>query len=475
MTGSGSRRDGSGDGPGGTIAVGGTKLAGRRGGSGRGTDREEPSPQGGGGRERTTSAPPGARGSAMAAPDELRFQEFEEAAELLSATPDATTPRAGEERPSHTAVTVGPEEGEPGDDTDTTELLGGQRRPHSFWTFEYYQAFFDVDTHQVLERIKGSVTPLPGKNFVRHRLRNNPDLSLLDLRHAGVCPGRQREPLPPDGEASVPHLPLQPPVPQRHHRRHPHLLLRLAGAAGAVGVPAVAAEPRGRRLQLLGDRLRLRLLPLCLRPHRGPVADPGCLAAVAAAGRGRAALGVGAGPHLLAAGPCRRPGNRAGRGGRRRLPAHPPRRRLQALLLPAAAERQPSPFTAPHHGGGRGAPQPRTTAPQHQRLPAGHPPCAVSGGVPGSRGSPRPWHRAPWKDVAPLGASARPCSRRRGPRLPCARAALAVAPLSRQLVSMQTDPNKPRGMSPPAPCCSLLPGGHDTPKPPRGWGGVTRS
>uniref|UniRef100_A0A8C0BXW4 Protein YIPF n=1 Tax=Buteo japonicus TaxID=224669 RepID=A0A8C0BXW4_9AVES len=49
-------------------------------------------------------------------------------------------------------------------------------RPHSFWTFEYYQAFFDVDTHQVLERIKGSVTPLPGKNFVRHRLRNNPDL-----------------------------------------------------------------------------------------------------------------------------------------------------------------------------------------------------------------------------------------------------------------------------------------------------------
>ncbi|XP_072704658.1 protein YIPF2 isoform X2 [Ciconia boyciana] len=112
----------------------------------------------------------------MAAPDELRFQEFEEAAELLAATPDATTPRAGEGRPSHAAVDVGPEEGEPGDDTDTTELLGGQRRPRSFWTFEYYQAFFDVDTRQVLERIKGSVTPLPGKNFVRHHLRNNPDL-----------------------------------------------------------------------------------------------------------------------------------------------------------------------------------------------------------------------------------------------------------------------------------------------------------
>ncbi|NXW66849.1 YIPF1 protein, partial [Eurystomus gularis] len=56
------------------------------------------------------------------------------------------------------------------------QLLGGQRQPHSFWTFEYYQTFFNVDTQQVLERIKGSVMPLPGKNFVRHRLRNNPDL-----------------------------------------------------------------------------------------------------------------------------------------------------------------------------------------------------------------------------------------------------------------------------------------------------------
>ncbi|XP_054039506.1 LOW QUALITY PROTEIN: protein YIPF2 [Rissa tridactyla] len=106
----------------------------------------------------------------MAAPDELRFQELEAAAELLAATPDAVTPRAGEERPSPSP------EGEPGDDADTAELLGEQRQPRSFWTFEYYQAFFDVDTQQVLERIKGSVTPLPGKNFVRHRLRNNPDL-----------------------------------------------------------------------------------------------------------------------------------------------------------------------------------------------------------------------------------------------------------------------------------------------------------
>ncbi|NXT58290.1 YIPF1 protein, partial [Pluvianellus socialis] len=56
------------------------------------------------------------------------------------------------------------------------QLLARQKQPRNFWTFEFYQAFFDVDTRQVLERIKGSVMPLPGKNFVRHRLRNNPDL-----------------------------------------------------------------------------------------------------------------------------------------------------------------------------------------------------------------------------------------------------------------------------------------------------------
>ncbi|XP_054374101.1 protein YIPF2 [Molothrus ater] len=34
----------------------------------------------------------------------------------------------------------------------------------------------DADTAQVPERIKASLVPVPGRNFVRHRLRNNPDL-----------------------------------------------------------------------------------------------------------------------------------------------------------------------------------------------------------------------------------------------------------------------------------------------------------
>uniref|UniRef100_A0A8C6YX77 Protein YIPF n=1 Tax=Nothoprocta perdicaria TaxID=30464 RepID=A0A8C6YX77_NOTPE len=54
------------------------------------------------------------------------------------------------------------------------QLLAGQKQPRNFWSFDFYRSFFDVDTAQVLERIRGSV--LPGKNFVRHRLRNNPDL-----------------------------------------------------------------------------------------------------------------------------------------------------------------------------------------------------------------------------------------------------------------------------------------------------------
>ncbi|XP_077309424.1 protein YIPF1 isoform X4 [Lithobates pipiens] len=56
------------------------------------------------------------------------------------------------------------------------KLLAGQKKLAPFWTFEYYQTFFDVDTYQVLDRIKGSVLPIPGRNFVRLYVRSNPDL-----------------------------------------------------------------------------------------------------------------------------------------------------------------------------------------------------------------------------------------------------------------------------------------------------------
>ncbi|XP_076251120.1 protein YIPF1 isoform X2 [Rhynchophorus ferrugineus] len=45
----------------------------------------------------------------------------------------------------------------------------------SFWTLEYYQKYFDVDTKDVLERIVASVTP-KWDNSLKHHLRTKPDL-----------------------------------------------------------------------------------------------------------------------------------------------------------------------------------------------------------------------------------------------------------------------------------------------------------
>ncbi|XP_045157461.2 protein YIPF1-like isoform X2 [Mercenaria mercenaria] len=61
---------------------------------------------------------------------------------------------------------------------DKSQLLkddGGKRAP-SFWTFEYYQQFFDVETHQVLHRVAGSMMPLPKRNYLQLNIRPNPDL-----------------------------------------------------------------------------------------------------------------------------------------------------------------------------------------------------------------------------------------------------------------------------------------------------------
>ncbi|XP_051995627.1 protein YIPF2 [Xyrauchen texanus] len=113
----------------------------------------------------------------MASPDDLKFQEFEEATDLLSSNPGASTLSASS--PSVTASS-GDIRLDLSDDEDnqqeSSELLGGEKQASGFWTFEYYQSFFNVDTLQVLDRIKGSVMPLPGRNFVKHHIRSNPDL-----------------------------------------------------------------------------------------------------------------------------------------------------------------------------------------------------------------------------------------------------------------------------------------------------------
>ncbi|XP_041830951.1 protein YIPF2 [Melanotaenia boesemani] len=120
----------------------------------------------------------------MASPNDLQFQEFEEAAELLAADPGAPTlSMSASNTPTSTAgataagedVKLDLSEDEEAEE-ESSELLGGQKPGGGFWTFEYYQSFFNVDTMQVLDRLKGSVMPLPGRNFIKHYLRNNPDL-----------------------------------------------------------------------------------------------------------------------------------------------------------------------------------------------------------------------------------------------------------------------------------------------------------
>ncbi|XP_031950475.1 protein YIPF2 isoform X2 [Corvus moneduloides] len=319
---------------------------------------------------------------------------------------EAPEPRSG---PS-VAVPL-PEPPEDGDDADTAELLAGQRQPRGFWTFEYYQAFFDVDTRQVLERIKASVLPVPGKNFVRHRLRNNPDLygpfwicatlalALAisgDLSQLGAARGGPEHRYRPRfHHALAPHpgpVPVTPPCPPSARGRDPHLQLRGAGAAGALGGPELGPGGLGGLLQPPGDPLCLRLLPGCARARRCAVGAAGAVAALGSAGRAGRALGRSSGRHLLAAPEGRWPRARAGRGGRAGGPAHAAGPGLPALLL-----------RAPPHSGIWGGPR---GDPPLQRFP----PCTVrggrDGGSPWTEGTPpspppTPPRRSPLRSVSP--------------------------------------------------------------------------
>ncbi|XP_063079827.1 protein YIPF2 [Engraulis encrasicolus] len=115
----------------------------------------------------------------MASPDDLKFTEFEEAEDLLSADPGASTlsvSSAGVTTAAAQDIKVDLSEDEENQEENSGLLGGEKQQTGGFWTFEYYQSFFDIDTMQVLDRIKGSMMPLPGRNFIRHHVRNNPDL-----------------------------------------------------------------------------------------------------------------------------------------------------------------------------------------------------------------------------------------------------------------------------------------------------------
>ncbi|CAB1342217.1 unnamed protein product [Coregonus sp. 'balchen'] len=87
----------------------------------------------------------------MASPDDLKFQEFEEATDLLLADPGASTLSMSGSSSTAPASATGDIKLDMSDDEgqeESSELLGGEKETSSFWTFEYYQSFFDVDTMQ---------------------------------------------------------------------------------------------------------------------------------------------------------------------------------------------------------------------------------------------------------------------------------------------------------------------------------------
>lgn len=118
----------------------------------------------------------------MASSDHFQFQEFEDAANLLGSNRDATTISIDDagynarQEGGLGEMSPNDEEDDSMANDDKAELLGGPKKNAPFWTFEYYQTFFDVETHQVKDRIIGSVLPWRGKNFVHLYIRKNPDL-----------------------------------------------------------------------------------------------------------------------------------------------------------------------------------------------------------------------------------------------------------------------------------------------------------
>ncbi|KAG7169910.1 YIPF1-like [Homarus americanus] len=70
------------------------------------------------------------------------------------------------------------------DEQEQEKLMGdseggepaGLKAGASFWTFDFYQQFFDVESKQVGDRILWSMVPKPGVSYLQSYIRPNPDL-----------------------------------------------------------------------------------------------------------------------------------------------------------------------------------------------------------------------------------------------------------------------------------------------------------
>ena len=58
--------------------------------------------------------------------------------------------------------------------TDSSRLV--DKKEHPVWSFAFYQTLFDVDARVVLNRIRGSMLPLPSRSFTKSYIGGHPDL-----------------------------------------------------------------------------------------------------------------------------------------------------------------------------------------------------------------------------------------------------------------------------------------------------------
>ncbi|XP_014238237.1 protein YIPF1 [Trichogramma pretiosum] len=63
-----------------------------------------------------------------------------------------------------------------GDPSQMNQEQKNENQPRSFWTIEYYQKFFNVNTNDVYERLKRSMIPHGVDNYFVSHIRPKPDL-----------------------------------------------------------------------------------------------------------------------------------------------------------------------------------------------------------------------------------------------------------------------------------------------------------
>ena len=109
----------------------------------------------------------------------------------------------------------------PTTERDTSQLIDedGASGPSdwktsNFWTFAFYQQFFDIDTVDVKNRVLYSMVPMPGKSFLQYHIRPRPDLYgpfwiCITLVFSIAISGNMADYLQKSFQASEEHQPLK--------------------------------------------------------------------------------------------------------------------------------------------------------------------------------------------------------------------------------------------------------------------------